>query len=239
MQSYRFSLLICGSAFRWKFEIKVLWGSAGREILEKMATLKGNYLSFGGIQTLIQAALSSLPVCFDPYSKPQKRWYRNLNHCKENFLWKGRELNKPHLIKMFLDLKKMASWVLGELQIGMWLFWANGIGCFQKNDTLSGLPSFVANVDLAWTVGTSIRFCHLRTIALGKVLSLLSLLFWLSLRPLSTTYITFVLDRHLVWLSISSVSFLSVVQPFVKENKSHFRFCLYFSRVGYPPSKEP
>lgn len=113
MQSYRFSLLICGSAFGWKFEIKVLWGSAGREILEKMATWKGNYLSFGGIQTLIQAALSSLPVCFDPYSKPQKRWYRNLNHCKENFLWKGRELNKPHLIK---DVSR--SQKNGELGIG-------------------------------------------------------------------------------------------------------------------------
>lgn len=203
-----------------------------------MATWKGNYLSFGGIQTLIQAALAS-PFVSILIQSPKRGDTGTWIIAKKTS--SGKEENSTNRIwsKMFLDLKKMASWVLGELQIGMWLFWANGIGCFQKNDTLSGLPSFVANVDLAWTVGTSIRFCHLRTIALGKVLSLLSLLFWLSLRPLSTTYITFVLDRHLVWLSISSVSFLSVVQPFVKENKSHFRFCLYFSRVGYPPSKEP
>lgn len=204
-----------------------------------MATWKGNYLSFGGIQTLIQAALSSLPVCFDPYSKPQKRWYRNLNHCKENFLWKGRELNKPHLIK---DVSR--SQKNGELGIG---------GIANRNVALLGkwhwlFPkerhSLWASI-LRCKCGFSLNVWDFNQILPSSdhspwksiITSLPSILAFS--RPLSTTYITFVLDRHLVWLSISSVSFLSVVQPFVKENKSHFRFCLYFSRVGYPPSKEP
>lgn len=65
---------------------------------KKLALWKANYLSIGGRITMTKAALSNLPIYFLSIFRIPRRVVVDIERMQCDFLWKGKEFSKPHLI---------------------------------------------------------------------------------------------------------------------------------------------
>lgn len=80
--------------------------------MEKRVSLsKANYLSLGGIITLIKAVLANLLIYFLLLLKRPMDVINQIEKSQWNFLRNGREKNKFHLVK-WLQVCKRVVWVL-------------------------------------------------------------------------------------------------------------------------------
>lgn len=78
---------------------KSLWYLVIERMEKKLSLWKANYLSLGGIITLIKAALANLPIYLMSLSKCPREIINQIEKLQWNFLWNGKEKNKFHLIK--------------------------------------------------------------------------------------------------------------------------------------------
>lgn len=74
---------------------KAFWNPIIERCQKKLALWKANYLSLGGGITMIEAALSNLPIYFLSLFRIPKGVAEDIERMQRNFLWKGKEIQNP------------------------------------------------------------------------------------------------------------------------------------------------
>ena len=127
----------------------VVWDGVEERMRKRLALWKRQFISKGGITTLIRSTLVSMPIYLMSLMRMPRVVKLRLEKIQRDFLWGGGGLEKrPHLVKwavvcsdkknglLFVQIKRMVDWGLEIFLSSIGPFCAKGVGTMR----LKGSP---------------------------------------------------------------------------------------------------